>query len=172
MRHSRRQQNKSAGEDLARTQMLFYFSFCSFRKHRRARSSRKETIFSTPTPTPLRWRWISPPRFLFFYQARSTNFEEKIEGLWTGQRRLSKMGLLSILHLPNPCNTSSQCKYFVFKPFFFLTLCLTNDSVRYWSVEFLRNLYKQVFWSCYYLPLLFTKTYVNVFILCDKSQLY
>ena len=26
---------------------------------------------------PLRWRWINPPRFLFFFHARSTDFEEK-----------------------------------------------------------------------------------------------
>ena len=41
----------------------------------------KEPFF--PTPTPLRWRSINPPR-LVFYHARSTYFEEKIEGLWTG----------------------------------------------------------------------------------------
>ena len=33
-----------------------------------------------PPPTPLRWRSINPPRFIF-YHARSTDFEEKIEGL-------------------------------------------------------------------------------------------
>ena len=42
----------------------------------RARCARKKN-------TPLRWRSINPPRFIF-YHARSTNFEEKIEGLWRG----------------------------------------------------------------------------------------
>ena len=51
MRHSRRQQNKSAGEGLACTQMLFYFSFRSFHKHQRGRRWRKKTIFFSP-PLP------------------------------------------------------------------------------------------------------------------------
>ena len=49
---------------LACTQTLFYFSFRSFRKHRRARSARKKNIerllFSSPTTTSLRWRSINP----------------------------------------------------------------------------------------------------------------
>ena len=76
---------------LACTQTLFYFSFRSFGKHRRARkrgehaseASEREKEFFFPTPTPLRCRSITPPRFIF-YHACSTDFEEKIEGLWTG----------------------------------------------------------------------------------------
>ena len=43
-----------------------------------------------PPPTPLRWRSINPPRFIF-YHARSTDFEEKIEGLWTGYYRAREL---------------------------------------------------------------------------------
>ena len=66
-------------------QTLLYFSFRCFGKHRRARERKiKKRLFSSsPTPTPLRWGSINPPRFIF-YHARSTDFEEKIEGLWTG----------------------------------------------------------------------------------------
>ena len=89
---------------LACTQTLSYFSFRSFRKHRRARerserartseerekeSKNKESLFSSsPTPTPLRWRSINPLR-LVVYHARLTDFEEKLEGLWTGYLRVS-----------------------------------------------------------------------------------
>ena len=80
---------------VACTQTLFYFSSRSFRKHwrARARSERARTsvdrekgeinflFSSSPTPTPLRWRSINPLRFIF-YNARSTDFEEKIECLW------------------------------------------------------------------------------------------
>ena len=53
---------------------VFYFSF-------REREKEKEKT-SSPSPTPLRWRSIYLPRFLvFFYHARSTDFEEKIEDL-------------------------------------------------------------------------------------------
>ena len=54
---------------LACTQTLFYFSFRSFRKHRRARKGERESerLFSTSSiPTPLHWRSVNPPRFLFF----------------------------------------------------------------------------------------------------------
>ena len=37
-------------------------------------------ILPSPTTTPLRWRSINPLRFIF-YHPRSTDFEEKIEGL-------------------------------------------------------------------------------------------
>ena len=40
----------------------------------------KPSIFFFPNPTPLRWRSINPLRFIF-YHARSTVFEEKIDGL-------------------------------------------------------------------------------------------
>ena len=39
------------------------------------------SVLFFPTPTRLRWRLINPPRFLFFYRARSMDFERKIEGL-------------------------------------------------------------------------------------------
>ena len=51
--------NSQAHKLIACTQTLFYLSF------------------------PLRRRSINPPRF-FFYHARSTDFEDKIEGLGTG----------------------------------------------------------------------------------------
>ena len=69
-----------------------YSTFRSFGKHRRARergehaSERERKInndrlfSSSPTTTLLRWRSINPPRFIFIH-ARSTDFEEKIEGL-------------------------------------------------------------------------------------------
>ena len=49
--------NSQAHKLIACTQTLFYLSF------------------------PLRRRSINTPRVLFFYYARSTDFEEKIEGL-------------------------------------------------------------------------------------------
>ena len=73
---------------LACTQTLFYFSFRSLGKHRRARKrgehaseseserEARERKITSPTPTPLRWRSINPPRFTF-YHARSTDFEDK-----------------------------------------------------------------------------------------------
>ena len=76
---------------LACTQTLFYFSFCSFGKHRRAHkrgehaseASERKKEFFFPTPTSLRWRSINPSRF-FFSLACSTDFQEKIESLWIG----------------------------------------------------------------------------------------
>ena len=53
-------------------QTLFYFSFRSFQKHRRARSRARENERGA--------RERNLPRFIF-YHARSTDFEEKIEGL-------------------------------------------------------------------------------------------
>ena len=53
------------------TQTLLYFSFCSFRKHSRAREKEIYFLFLPPLP-PLRWRSINPPRFLLFITARST----------------------------------------------------------------------------------------------------
>ena len=84
MRHSRRQQNQSAGEGLACTQMFFYFSFRSFHKHQRGRRSRKKTIFFFLHPYPLVLAVNNSPAVFVFYHAGSTDFEEKIEGLWTG----------------------------------------------------------------------------------------
>ena len=86
---------------LACKQTLFCFSFRSFfsKTSASSRSSRglenergvrerKTNLFSSfPTPTPLRWWSINLPRFIF-YHARSTNFEEKIEVLWTGFSRI------------------------------------------------------------------------------------
>ena len=72
--------------ELACTQTLFYFSYRYFGKHRGARErARKENkeLSSSPTTTRLRWRSINPLPFIF-YHPRSTDFEEKIEGLWTG----------------------------------------------------------------------------------------
>ena len=57
--------------------VLFLFSF--FSKHRRARQQSKRAR-TFPTTTPLRWRSINPLRFIF-YHPRSTDFEEKIDGL-------------------------------------------------------------------------------------------
>ena len=56
-------------------QTLFYFSFRSVQKHRRARERSERARKKT-----LRLRSINLPRFIF-YHARSTDFEEKIDGL-------------------------------------------------------------------------------------------
>ena len=64
----------SASGSLACIQTLFNFSFRSFQKHRRARER------SERATTPVHWRSINPPKFIFYY-ARSTDFEEQIEGL-------------------------------------------------------------------------------------------
>ena len=79
-------------------------------------------LFFSPTPTLLRWRSINPPRF-FFYHPRSTDFEEKIEGLWIGGFHVTssppywwtvnKRSLLSSL-----CLSTSIC------PFHHCYLCL------------------------------------------------
>ena len=48
------------------------------------RKKNKERLFSySPTTTPLHWQSINPLRFIFYHPC-STEFEEKIEGLWTG----------------------------------------------------------------------------------------
>ena len=78
------------------TAVLFFFvlfkdikEFASEASAReRARSAitgKIKNYFLLPPPlrTPLRWRSINPSRFTF-YHPRSTDFEEKIEGLWTG----------------------------------------------------------------------------------------
>ena len=64
----------------------------------RARSANKKnkerpSIFFFPTTNPLSWRSINPLRFIF-YQPRSTNFEGKIAGLWTGYTKNGGLGLV------------------------------------------------------------------------------
>ena len=65
---------------IACKQSLFYFSFRSFQKQRRARERSERTRTSAELEKELRWRSINLPRFIF-HHARSTDFEEKIEGL-------------------------------------------------------------------------------------------
>ena len=43
----------------------------------------RPSIFSSPTATPLHWQSINPLQFILYHPG-STDFEEKIEGLWTG----------------------------------------------------------------------------------------
>ena len=50
---------------LACTQALFYFSFRSFTKHRRAKRARSTRKKNKSTPTPLRWRSINPPWYIW-----------------------------------------------------------------------------------------------------------
>ena len=57
------------------TDVVFFHRWAG--KHVRRKNS------SSPITTPLCWRSINPLQFIF-YHPRSTNFEEKIEGLWTG----------------------------------------------------------------------------------------
>ena len=66
--------------------VLFFFSF-SFRKYRRAREKEKSVswfrlFYSSPTST-LCAGGQQIPRGFCFYHARSTDFEEKLEGLWS-----------------------------------------------------------------------------------------
>ena len=74
------------GPALACTQ-TFYFSFVHHERraweNERGARERKNLFCSSSTTTPLYWRSIHPPRFTF-YRARSTDFEEKKDGLWTG----------------------------------------------------------------------------------------
>ena len=84
----------SEAYNVACKRTLFYFSFRPFQKHRRGsenkRGARERKI---PSTTLLRWRSINPLRFIF-YHPRSTDFQEKIEGLWTGHPQcLSKSGM-------------------------------------------------------------------------------
>ena len=81
--------------ELAFTKTLFYFSYrffenigeraCEASARERAGSARKKNkeLSSSPTTTSLRWRSINPLRFIFYHPC-STDFEGKIEGLWTG----------------------------------------------------------------------------------------
>ena len=77
--------------------VLFFFSFfqktSASAQARWAREREKEFFF--PTPTPLRWRSINPPRFNF-YHACLTDFEEKIEGLWTGYPKVQCLAFHSM----------------------------------------------------------------------------
>ena len=84
----------SEAHNVACKQTLFYFSFHPFQKHRRARGNERGVRErKIPTTTLLRWRSINPLRFIF-YHPRSTHFQEKIEGLWTGYPQcLSKSGI-------------------------------------------------------------------------------
>ena len=61
------------------TQTLFNSFFCSFWKHRQAS---EHALLSPPLPTCTSSHLI--PRGFIFYHVRLTDFEEKIEGLWTG----------------------------------------------------------------------------------------
>ena len=65
---------------LACTQTLFYSSFLSFWKHRQAH---ERALLSPPLPPAIAVINFNLPRF-FFYHVCSTDFEEKLEGLWTG----------------------------------------------------------------------------------------
>ena len=53
----------------------------------RARTSAEGEKEKSPTTIPLRWRSINPLRFIFYHP---TDFEEKIEGLWTGYASIPK----------------------------------------------------------------------------------
>ena len=88
---------KMMSSDVLACKQTFYFSFHSFQKRwqakraRRARKKNKEYVYlSSPTTTPLRWQPINPLRFIF-YHPRSTDFQEKKEGLWTGYGCLKKL---------------------------------------------------------------------------------
>ena len=74
------------GPALACTQ-TFYFSFVHHERraweNEHGARERKNLFCSSSTTTSLHWRSINPPRFIF-YHVRSTDFEEKIDGLWTG----------------------------------------------------------------------------------------
>ena len=59
-----------------------FFFFHSFLKHRRTCESEREFFF--PHPYPLALAVNKFPAVFIFYHARSTDFEEKMEGLWTG----------------------------------------------------------------------------------------
>ena len=69
---------------LACTQTLLHFSFRSFRKHGRS-GERGEHASEHPFALAVN----KFPRFIF-HHARSTDFEEKIEGLWTGYEEVDK----------------------------------------------------------------------------------
>ena len=59
---------------LACTQTLFYFSFRSFRKHRRARKGEERaSIFYFPHPYPLALSVSKSPAVFMFYYVRSTD---------------------------------------------------------------------------------------------------
>ena len=55
---------------------------------------------------PLRW-WSINPLWFIFYHPRSIDFEEKIEGLWTGytKKKKEKMGEKVIMFLILPDST-------------------------------------------------------------------
>ena len=53
----------------------------------RARTSAEGDKEKSPTSIPLRWRSINLLQFIFYHP---TDFEEKIEGLWTGYASIRK----------------------------------------------------------------------------------
>lgn len=61
---------------------LFQFSFRSFQKHKQGRRATKKSIFFFLQPCPLALAVNKSPAVFIFYPARSTDFEEKIEGLF------------------------------------------------------------------------------------------
>ena len=69
--------------------VLLFFSFFSktlASENERGAQERKiiNRIFSFPNLKPLSLAVSKSPAVFVFYHARSTDFEEKIEGLWTG----------------------------------------------------------------------------------------
>ena len=66
-----------------------------FWKHRLTREKKKneELFFFSTTLNPLRWR--SSPEDFIFYHAHLTDFEEKIEGLWTGYTKEERIWIFA-----------------------------------------------------------------------------
>ena len=63
------------------TDVVLFFFWIFSKTSVSARTSAEHLFFPSPHPTTLRWRSINPSGFSFFYHARSTDFEEKVEGL-------------------------------------------------------------------------------------------
>ena len=115
-------------------------SFLSFRKTsvssraKRAREKEKLIFSSSLTNTLLRWRSINPLRFIFYHPG-STDFEEKIEGLWTGYMEVlqpqnlkqdgqtTKCHLSMKVHLMTPSSASTSGNW---KNLQFTIVCITE----------------------------------------------
>ena len=119
---------------LACTQTLFYFSFRSFGKHQRAR--------------------------FIFYHARLTDFEKKMEGLWTGYMAFKQSCVVKWMKwfscrrfIHNNCSGHFLSPYFLFYKFspwiswrlpFVVNAALTHANIYSGKLD------EKSFWTVYF----------------------
>ena len=109
---------------------LSFFSF--FRKTDFEQRARKINnvyfLLSTPTPTPLRWRSINPPRFIIYHE-KNKKKKEKIEGLWT--YRLWKIRSFWLTPRPQDSGQVERSILNWIRLYIACFFCTTNSQIRW-----------------------------------------